>query len=155
MWSLHHNGYGRTYTTNDNSTELSILVITYNNMGETPEIDTREAKKDRRDNVASAGLDPSTWDELEQWRRDNQVTSRSDAVRRLIRDGLDAQTPDSIQQRAAVAASVAIITATPVYLYITAGLPYVVVVVGLAMLYVLARPQVDSAMRGLRDALPV
>lgn len=124
-------------------------------MGETPEIDTREAKKDRRDNVASAGLDPSTWNELEQWRRDNQITSRSDAVRRLIRDGLDAQTGDSLQQRAAVAASIAVITLTPIYLYITAGLPYVGVIVVTLMVYVLAKPQVDTALAGLRDALPV
>jgi ABC-type transport system involved in Fe-S cluster assembly fused permease/ATPase subunit len=124
-------------------------------MGETPEIDTREAKKDRRDNVASAGLDPSTWNDLEEWRRDEQITSRSDAVRRLIRDGLEAQTPDTLRQRVIVAVSVAVITLTPVYLYITAGLTYVGVIVVITMLYVLAQPQVDTVLADLRERLPV
>jgi hypothetical protein len=62
-------------------------------MAETVEIDTREAGGERRDNVTSAGLEPSTWNELEQWRDREQITSRSEATRRLIRAGLDDLNP--------------------------------------------------------------
>ena len=50
----------------------------------------REPGPDRRDNVASTGLDPDTWTELEEWRTENQL-KRSEAVRRLIRTGLEAE----------------------------------------------------------------
>ena len=50
--------------------------------------ETRPAGPDRRDNVASAGLDPDTWDELEEYRTDHRM-SRSETTRQLIRDGLD------------------------------------------------------------------
>ena len=124
-------------------------------MGETAEIETREAGTDRRDNVASAGLDPGTWNELEQWRVDEGITSRSDAVRRLIRDGLDAQTPDTFRQRVLVAASLAVIMLIPIMMYRLGGWPYVAALVGLTVVYVLLRPQIDSVLSGLRDTLPV
>ena len=124
-------------------------------MGETPEIDTREAKKDRRDNVASSGLDPSTWNELEQWRRDNQITSRSDAVRRLIRDGLDAQTPDGIKQRVITAASLTAVMLLPVYLYTTGGWTQVAAVVALTAAYIIAQPQADAVAAQIKASLPI
>jgi hypothetical protein len=58
-------------------------------VSETSEIDIDESGEGRRDNVASAGLDPSTWDQLEAWRQEEGIAYRSDAVRRLIRAGLD------------------------------------------------------------------
>lgn len=47
----------------------------------------REAREDRRGNVTSAGLDPDTWKELENWRTERRL-KRSEATRRLIRTGL-------------------------------------------------------------------
>lgn len=63
-------------------------------MGETDDFRTpTEAGPDRRDNVASAGLDPDTWDELEAWGTDRRL-SRSEATRKLIRAGLEAKNTD-------------------------------------------------------------
>lgn len=57
-------------------------------MGETDDFpEPREPGPDRRDNVASAGLDPDTWTELEGWRTERRL-KRSEATRRLIRTGL-------------------------------------------------------------------
>lgn len=60
-------------------------------MGETDNFpEPRDPGPDRRDNVASAGLDPDTWEELEAWRTERRL-KRSEATRRLIRTGLDAE----------------------------------------------------------------
>jgi hypothetical protein len=71
-------------------------------MGETQDFpEPRDAGPDRRDNVASAGLDPDTWDELEAWRTERRL-KRSEATRRLIRAGLDADTDDRLRDRFAL-----------------------------------------------------
>jgi hypothetical protein len=57
-------------------------------MAETDDMpEPREPGPDRRDNVASAGLDPDTWRDLEAWRVDRRL-KRSEATRRLLRAGL-------------------------------------------------------------------
>lgn len=70
-------------------------------MGETDDFpEPREPGPDRRDNVTSAGLDPDTWTELEDWRTDRGL-KRSEATRRLIRAGLR---PESARRRPIAAA---------------------------------------------------
>lgn len=76
-------------------------------MGETRDFpEPREPGPDRRDNVASAGLDPDTWAELEKWRTDRRL-KRSEATRRLLRAGLDRERRDTVAARAAVSVSLA------------------------------------------------
>lgn len=72
-------------------------------MGENNDFpDPREAGPDRRDNVASAGLDPDTWDDLEAWRTDRRL-KRSEATRQLIRQALYGDERDTVRLGAAVA----------------------------------------------------
>ena len=82
-------------------------------MGESRDFpETREAKPDRRGNVASAGLDPDDWDELEAWRVERRL-SRSEATRRLIRQGLEAATDEQWRERAGRAVALFIIAGYP------------------------------------------
>jgi hypothetical protein len=61
-------------------------------MGETREIEigdgTVSIGSDRRDNLVQAGLDPDQYLRFEKWRRERGI-SKSEAVRRLLRDGLE------------------------------------------------------------------
>lgn len=57
-------------------------------MGETT-IEPREPGTDRRDNVVSAGLSPDTFEDFEDYRVENNIPNSSDALRRLVREGLD------------------------------------------------------------------
>lgn len=80
-------------------------------MPQTDDFDSiREPGPDRRDNVASAGLDPDTWVELEQWRAERGL-SRSEGTRRLLRAGIDAQTDDSLTARLSLGLGLALLTA--------------------------------------------
>ena len=124
-------------------------------MGETPEIDTRDAGQQRRQNVASAGLEPGTWNDLEQWREETGIGSRSNAVRKLIRDGLDAQTPDGIKQRVITAASLTAVMLLPVYLYATGGWAQVAAVVALTAAYIAFQPQADAVAAQIKASLPI
>jgi len=72
-------------------------------MGETDDFpEPREAGPDRRDNVASAGLDPDTWDDLEAYRTERRL-SRSEGTRKLIREGLYGDNRDPIQLAGSIA----------------------------------------------------
>jgi hypothetical protein len=76
-------------------------------------------------------------------------------VRRLIRDGLDAQTHDSIKQRVIMACALSVIMAIPLFVYLSTGqLPTLVLFV-VTGAYVLAQPLIDSALATLKDSLPV
>jgi hypothetical protein len=57
-------------------------------MSETTEIDTREPGEKKRNNVASAGLPPDLWRDLEEYREENEIPKRSDAVQRLLTEAL-------------------------------------------------------------------
>jgi hypothetical protein len=82
-------------------------------MAETDDFrEPRPAGPDRRDNVASAGLDPDTWDELEEWGTDRRL-SRSEATRKLIRAGLDAETGTGWRDRAGSAFALVVVTGYP------------------------------------------
>ena len=83
-------------------------------MAETDDFpEPRDAGPDRRDNVASAGLDPDTWDELEGWRVDRRL-KRSEATRRLVRAGLDATDDDNpLRDRLGSAFAVLLMTGYP------------------------------------------
>lgn len=83
-------------------------------MAETDDFpEAREAGSDRRDNVASAGLDPDTWDELEAWRVDRRL-KRSEATRRLIRTSLDATDDgDTLRDRLGLAFGVILLGGVP------------------------------------------
>jgi hypothetical protein len=85
-------------------------------MGETDDFpEPRDAGPDRRDNVASAGLDPDTWDDLEQWRTERRL-SRSEGTRKLIREGLYGDNRDPIRLAGVIAGAVwtgAVLTNAP------------------------------------------
>lgn len=66
-------------------------------MAETDEFPSpREPGPDRRDNVASAGLDPDTWEDLEEFRVEHRL-KRSEATRRIIREHFAARERSAIQ----------------------------------------------------------
>jgi len=64
--------------------------VRYNSLyvPETTEIDTREPGEKKRNNVASAGLPPDLWRDLEEYREENEIPKRSDAVQRLLTKAL-------------------------------------------------------------------
>lgn len=61
------------------------------------DIQPREPGNDRRDNVVSAGLSPDTFEDFEQYRVSEGINNSSDALRRLIREGLG---PDHTRREA-------------------------------------------------------
>jgi hypothetical protein len=118
---------------------------------ETSEIDIAEAGENRRENMASAGLDPSTWDRLEVWRQSEGISYRSDAVRRLIRAGLDRERKENSLRLRLV--SIAIFLGV-------AGLPTALAANGsvneaIAFLVVIATLDFVQSMRGGRTFIQV
>lgn len=59
-------------------------------MAETDElVEKREPGPKARDNVVSTGLPADLYRDFEEYRADNDITSTSDAARRLIKKGLE------------------------------------------------------------------
>lgn len=72
-------------------TDLSTLVNTCFNMGETADTgEMREPGEKQRDNIVNGALHADTFREFEKYRVEHGLNS-SEATRRLIRAGLDAQ----------------------------------------------------------------
>jgi len=54
-------------------------------------VEKREPGPQKRDNVVSTGLAPDTFRDFEEYRSDNNLTSKSEAANRLFRSGLDVE----------------------------------------------------------------
>ena len=119
-------------------------------MAETDDFrEPRPAGPDRRDNVASAGLDPDTWDELEEWGTDRRL-SRSEATRKLIRAGLDAETDTGWRNRAGGAVALLIATGYPTLAAANGATGIAAGWIALVVGAVLFDPWIDAA----RDRIP-
>lgn len=123
-------------------------------MAETDDFpEPREPGPDRRDNVASAGLDPDTWEELEAWRTDRRL-KRSEATRRLIRAGLDATDENTLRDRLGSAFAIVLLAGYPAAAAANgrANLAYGYVVFLAAL--VLLEPQLRRLWERFLDLLP-
>jgi len=54
-------------------------------------VEKREPGPQKRDNVVSTGLAPDTFRDFEEYRADNNLTSKSEAANRLFRSGLNVE----------------------------------------------------------------
>lgn len=112
----------------------------------------RDPGPDRRDNVASAGLDPDTWVELENWRVDRGL-SRSEGTRRLLRAGLEAETDDGLTARALAGFGLGLLTVGAALLG-ASGQLRVATYLGIAIaIGVIADPWINTASAYLRDRI--
>lgn len=59
-------------------------------------VEKREAGPQKRDNVVSSGLAPDTFRDFEEYREENDLTSKSEAANRLFRSGLEAEQADGV-----------------------------------------------------------
>lgn len=51
-------------------------------------VEKREPGPNKRDNMVSTGLSPDTFQDFEEYRAENNLTSKSEAANRLFRSGL-------------------------------------------------------------------
>lgn len=127
-------------------------------MAETVEIGTTEAGDERRDNVTSAGLEPSTWRRLEQYREDREITSRSEATRRVIRAGLDEIYPQdsgvSVLDQLITGAAVVLLLGYPVAAATTGETATAWGYIGVLAVLAFLQPWLSSAWNRAKDALP-
>ena len=114
-------------------------------MGETDDFpEPRDAGPDRRDNVASGGLDPDTWDELETWRTERRL-KRSEATRQLLRAGLDAETGGGWRDRAGSAFAALLVTGYPTLAAANGATDLATGWIALVVAAVLFEPWINSA----------